>query len=152
MMAHGNKSNSKQPSVPATLATAAPSERSQNITWQGPKNQLLAHLIRDNYSNYLAPPQGQSKIRYAKSWANKLGILHLDPKGNKTKQNIDKLVSSWKAANALSHQTGFGSSGKIQACVVRVACVIRASRMPRVSRNLCKAHSAVAVSTPAKTW
>jgi hypothetical protein len=43
-------------------------------------------------------------------------------------------------------------SGKIQARVVSVACVIRASRMPRVSRKLCKAHSAVAVTTPAKTW
>jgi hypothetical protein len=95
-----------------TVSTAAQdggAERSKNISWHGSANQHLAHLIRTNYASYLAPPQGQLKVGYPKAWAKELGILHLNPKGNKTKQNIDKLVSSWKTANTLSQRTGFGS-------------------------------------------
>jgi hypothetical protein len=101
-------------STTGTVSTAAQdggaaAERGKNISWQGSTNQHLANLIRNNYAAYLAPPQGHSKVGYAKAWAKELRILHSDPKGTKTKQNIDKLVSSWKTPNALSQRTGFGS-------------------------------------------
>jgi hypothetical protein len=37
-----------------------------------------------------------------------VGILDIDPKGQKTKQNVVKLISDWNAAHELSQSMGFG--------------------------------------------
>jgi hypothetical protein len=59
------------------------------------------------YHKYLAPPAGSNKKSICASWAKTLGISN-DVTGEKVKQNVDKLVSSWKNANEKRNSTGFG--------------------------------------------
>ncbi|KAF8432521.1 hypothetical protein BGX38DRAFT_1276679 [Terfezia claveryi] len=116
------------------------SQARSQIAWAGKLDTSLALLMKNNWSTYQSC---RSKMDWYRKWAEKLGILHQDPSGEKTKAHVAYIwlrVTEYSKAKELLRQTGAGT--KIREYKVGVKVVREELTLDQQVEKLCPAFDA----------